>query len=262
MENAPQLWQVPFGSERTWITEVNRWPRFRYQVQILSGWLISKNLGRQSLQYPSLSWLVEYFQLFSALSLFRRHPLVIIYTFSGMSLTTPCEKHVDESCSLRKRSKTWKADHDFSEVLQTEHQDKGRTNLYMKSWNISTCCITFIYQYGKTHLSSNFLLPLTEIRSYIFGNSPIPSSLLTRLRAFQMPTRVGTFNASKDSAPPLKLKSLKRSCFVRLLGTPIQQQRTHGIPGVISSYHPLNDALISGNPSKLPLIPLTKLGRF
>lgn len=84
-----------------------------------------------------------------------------------MSLTTPCEKHVDESCSLRKRSKTWKADHDFSEVLQTEHQDKGRTNLYTKSCNKSTCCITFIYQHGKTHLSSNFLLPLTEVHSYI-----------------------------------------------------------------------------------------------
>ena len=135
-----------------------------------------------------------------------------------MSLTTPCEKHVDESCSLRKRSNTWKAHHDFSEVLQLNIKTRAnRTNLYTKSWNKSTCCITCIYQHGKTHLSSNFLLPFTEIHSYIFGNSPIPSSLLTRLRAFQMPTNnknqpKGTFNASKGSAPPLKLKSLKRSC--------------------------------------------------
>lgn len=40
-----------------------------------------QELGRQSLQYPSFSWLVEHFQLFSALSFFRRHPPVIIKVF-------------------------------------------------------------------------------------------------------------------------------------------------------------------------------------
>ncbi len=133
----------------------------------------------------------------------------------------PCEKHVDESCSLSKWSVQTPQRLIMTSLSFTNHA-KSATNLctVIIEWHIIFHHFPLPKNREAAHVSSYHWQKYTEIHigfsnlNFTFGTFKLQAFLANKQTNHPQPQQscCCTFKASNGSAPPLKLRSEKRSC--------------------------------------------------